>query len=153
MLTCIMSPVRTLPSIDQKLANEAARRDSLTMSEQRSEDKAKEAHQSFSKEEKNPLANQNGTSNKKPGITFAAQEKLPKLPIPDLEPTLKKYLASLDPLQTAREHNDSQRACDEFLRTDGPGLQNKLKEYSAGKSSYIEQFCTCAFLSESTYQH
>ena len=141
MLTCIMSPVRALPSIDQQLAIDAARRDSLTMSEQRSEANAKEAHQSFPKEEQNPLANQNGTKETKKGITFAAQEKLPKLPIPDLEPTLKKYLTSLDPLQTAREKADSERACDEFLRTDGPGLQDKLKQYSAGKSSYIEQFC------------
>lgn len=143
MLTCIMSPVRALPSIEQQLAIDAARRDSLTMSEQRSEANAKEAHQSFSKEEKNPLAHQNGKASK-PGITFAAQDNLPKLPIPDLEPTLKKYLTSLDPLQTAREHADSERACDEFLRTDGPGLQDKLKQYATGKSSYIEQFCTHA---------
>lgn len=141
MLTYIMSPVRTLPSIEQQIADDAARRDSLTMSEQRSEANAKEATQSFSKEEQNPLAHQNGDEKTKPGITFAAQEKLPKLPIPDLEPTLKKYLTSLDPLQTAREHQDSERACDEFLRTDGPGLQDKLKQYATGKSSYIEQFC------------
>lgn len=141
MLTCIMSPVRTLPSIDQQLAIDAARRDSLTMSGERSEANAKQAHQSFSQEEQNPLGKQNSAQKSKPGITFAAQDKLPKLPIPDLEPTLKKYLLSLDPLQTAREHADSERACDEFLRTDGPGLQDKLKQYATGKSSYIEQFC------------
>lgn len=135
-----MSPVRALPSIEQRIAIDAARRDSLTMSEQRSEANAKEAHQSFSKEEQNPLANQNG-GNSKPGITFAAQEKLPTLPIPDLEPTLKKYLTALDPLQTTREHQESERSCDEFLRTDGPGLQDKLKQYASGKGSYIEQFC------------
>lgn len=146
MLTCIMSPVRTLPSIEQQLAIDASRRDSLTMSEQRSEANAKEAHQSFSKEEKDPLG-QHGGQASKPGITFAAQEKLPKLPIPDLEPTLKKYLNALDPLQTAREHADSERACDEFLRTDGPSLQEKLKHYASGKSSYIEQFCTQSLLS------
>lgn len=143
MLTYIMSPVRTLPSIDQQLATDSARRDSLTMSEQRSEANAKEAHQNFSKEEQNPLANHKATDSK-PGITFAAQDKLPKLPIPDLEPTLKKYLLALDPLQTAREHSDSERACDEFLRTDGPGLNDKLKQYATGKSSYIEQFCMSA---------
>lgn len=141
MLTYIMSPVRTLPSIEQQLADDASRRDSLTMSEQRSEANAKEATQSFSPEEQNPLAHQNGANGHKPGITFAAQDKLPKLPIPDLESTLKKYLASLDPLQTAREHQDSERACDEFLRTEGQGLQDKLKQYATGKSSYIEQFC------------
>ena len=108
---------------------------------ERSEAHAKEATQEFSKEKQNPLA-ENGDSKKAgPGITFAAQDKLPKLPIPDLESTCKKYLASLDPLQDAREHRDSERAVDDFLRTDGPGLQDKLKEYATGKSSYIEQFC------------
>lgn len=139
MLTLIMSPVRTLPSIDQQLELAASRKDSLTMAD-RSEEKAKEATQKFSKEKQEPLK-ENGESKAKPGITFAAQDKLPKLPIPDLEATCKRYLAALDPLQDAREHRDSERAVDEFLRTDGPGLQEKLKEYATGKSSYIEQFC------------
>lgn len=101
---------------------------------------AKEATQSYEKDQQSPLAF-HGDTKSKPGITFAAQEKLPKLPIPELDSTCKKYLTSLNPLQTAREHHDSERAVEEFLRTDGPGLQDKLKQYSAGKSSYIEQFC------------
>ena len=139
MLTLIMSPVRTLPSIEQQLERAAARKDSVIMAE-RSEANAKAATQNFSKDQQNPLAN-HADNQSKPGITFAAQDKLPKLPIPDLESTCKKYLASLDPLQTAREHADSERAVDEFLRTDGPGLQEKLTQYATGKSSYIEQFC------------
>jgi carnitine O-acetyltransferase len=136
-----MSPVRTLPSIEQQLEQAAARKDSFTMPE-RSEANAKEATDSFSKEDRNPLAS-NGDFKSKPGITFAAQDKLPKLPIPDLESTCKRYLGSLDPLQTAREHHESERAIDEFLKTDGPLLQEKLKQYSEGKTSYIEQFCEC----------
>ncbi|KAF2717941.1 acyltransferase ChoActase/COT/CPT [Polychaeton citri CBS 116435] len=110
----------------------------------RSEAKAKEATESFDKEEMQPLAT--STPDPRPGVTFAAQEKLPKLPIPDLESTCKRYLESIDPLQTAREHNDSIRAVDEFLKTDGPFLQEKLKSYSAGKSSYIEQFWYDSYL-------
>jgi carnitine O-acetyltransferase len=107
---------------------------------ERSMANAKEATQNFSKEEQSPLAaNSNSTS--KPGITFAAQDKLPKLPIPDLEDTCKRYLASLEPLQSAREYAESKRAVDSFLHNEGPDLQEKLKAYSAGKSSYIEQFC------------
>jgi carnitine O-acetyltransferase len=109
---------------------------------ERSEENAKETTNSYSKEQLAPLAN-NGDSKSKPGITFAAQDKLPKLPIPDLDSTCKKYLASLDPLQTAREHHDSERAIEEFLKTDGPVLQEKLKQYAEGKTSYIEQFCEC----------
>ena len=139
MITYIMSPVRTLPSIEQRLGRSQTRKDSLTMPE-RSEANAKEATQSFNKKDLNPITD-NGDSKSKPGITFAAQDKLPKLPIPDLEATCKKYLASLDPLQNSREHHDSVRAIDEFLKTDGPVLQEKLKTYAEGQTSYIEQFC------------
>lgn len=139
MLTYIMSPVRSIPSIDEQLAR--ARQDSIIMpSNERSEVNAKDTTQSFSQEKLTPLATHTNPQSK-PGVTFAAQDKLPKLPIPDLESTCKKYLSSLDPLQTAREHLDSERAVQEFLRTDGPELQDRLKTYSAGKSSYIEQFC------------
>jgi carnitine O-acetyltransferase len=72
---------------------------------------------------------------------FGNQDALPKLPIPDLESTCKKYLESLLPLQSAREHEDTKAAVQEFLKTDGPELQEKLKTYSTSKTSYIEQFC------------
>ncbi|CAD0092877.1 unnamed protein product [Aureobasidium vineae] len=77
-----------------------------------------------------------------PGVTFASQEKLPKLPIPDLDKSCDKYLASLRPLQSAREHAETEAAVHEFLRAEGPELQEKLKKYATGRSSYIEQFCT-----------
>lgn len=77
------------------------------------------------------------------GITFAHQDSLPKLPIPDLESTCRKYLEALYPLQTPREHEETKAAVQDFLRTDGPQLQEKLKKYASSKTSYIEQFCTC----------
>lgn len=88
---------------------------------------------------KDPLATQKSST--KQGVTFAAQDMLPKLPIPDLEATTKRYLEALEPLQTGREHRDSEIAVQDFLRGQGPELQERLKQYSAGKSSYIEQFC------------
>jgi carnitine O-acetyltransferase len=109
---------------------------------ERSMKNAKEATEAFAKDKQEPLASSKSEQSK-PGITFAAEDSLPKLPIPDLESTLKKYLSSLDPLQTAREHADSERAVADFLRTSGPELQEKLKAYSEGQTSYIEQFCTC----------
>jgi carnitine O-acetyltransferase len=75
------------------------------------------------------------------GITFAAQDKLPKLPIPELESTAAKYLEALKPLQSPREHAETKHAVNEFLREEGPDLQEKLKRYAQGKTSYIEQFC------------
>ena len=73
--------------------------------------------------------------------TFVNQDKLPKLPIPDLESTCEKYLASLKPLQSHREHRDTTIAVQQFLKADGPELNERLKKYATGKTSYIEQFC------------
>lgn len=75
------------------------------------------------------------------GVTFAAQDDLPRLPIPELSTSCEKYLRALKPLQTPRDHVETQHAVAEFLKDDGPGLQEKLKKYAQGKTSYIEQFC------------
>ncbi|KAK6433188.1 carnitine O-acetyltransferase yat1 [Oleoguttula sp. CCFEE 5521] len=112
---------------------------------ERSMQNAKDATHAFGTKQQEPLANSKD-NNSKPGITFAAQDNLPKLPIPDLEATMKRYLASLDPLQTAREHADSERAVNEFLQSTGPDLQAKLKAYSQGQGSYIEQFWYDSYL-------
>lgn len=75
------------------------------------------------------------------GVTFAGQDKLPKLPIPELSSTCDKYLQALKPLQTPREQAETRQAVEEFLREDGPLLQEQLHMYAEGKTSYIEQFC------------
>lgn len=82
-----------------------------------------------------------------PGITFANQDKLEKLPIPDLEQSCKQYLESLKPLQTNREHQQTEEAVKKFLHGYGPQLQERLKEYASTKSSYIEQFWYDSYLS------
>jgi carnitine O-acetyltransferase len=107
----------------------------------RSMDKAKEVSESFSKDQKMPLANNRPKHEQ--GITFAAQDRLPKLPIPDLDHSMKEYLAALKPLQSPRDHAETQQAVDEFLKSEGPDLQEKLNKYANGKTSYIEQFCKC----------
>ncbi|KAF2156146.1 acyltransferase ChoActase/COT/CPT [Myriangium duriaei CBS 260.36] len=124
-----------MPSaLDERLANA-----------DRSEEAAKAKTDGFSKNDKDPLASHKNP-NSKPGITFAAQDKLPKLPIPDLESSLKKYLVALDPLQTPREHAETEACIAEFLKSDGPELQEKLKKYAQGKTSYIEQFWYDSYL-------
>ena len=105
----------------------------------RSLDGAKRATDEYTKDQKDPLAS--NQPRHKQGITFAAQDKLPKLPIPDLESSTTKYLAALKPLQTPREQAETQQAVDEFLKSEGPELQERLKKYATGKTSYIEQFC------------
>jgi len=109
-------------------------------SEARSEQAARTIVQSHSQRSQDPLAASSGNTSR-PGITFAAQDRLPQLPIPDLESTCKKYLDSLRPLQAPKEHRDTQVAVKEFLKSDGLELQEKLKKYASGRSNYIEQFC------------
>ena len=82
-------------------------------------------------------------SSKKKGSTFANQESLPKLPVPDLEGTCKKYIEALSALQTPREQEETKASVQDFLKSDGPVLQEKLKNYASSKTSYIEQFCKC----------
>lgn len=110
--------------------------------EGRSMEGVKKVSENYSKDEKDPLSG--SVPKHKPGITFAAQDKLPKLPIPDLDHSMAKYLSSLKPLQTSREHAETQQAVDEFLKSEGPELQERLKKYATGKTSYIEQFCECS---------
>jgi carnitine O-acetyltransferase len=84
----------------------------------------------------------NGSQQQQPkGITFAGQDSLAKLPIPDLQSSCDKYLESLKPLQSPREHQDTTAAVREFLKADGPELNERLRRYATGKTSYIEQFC------------
>ncbi|KAK6341029.1 hypothetical protein TWF696_009339 [Orbilia brochopaga] len=82
----------------------------------------------------------------KKATTFAYQEQLQKLPIPELDETLKNYLEVVKPLQTHREHQRSIAAVKEFQRTVGPILQDKLQRYSLSQTSYIEQFWYDSYL-------
>lgn len=92
-----------------------------------------------------PMATYN-ESKKEGGITFSGQDKLPKLPIPDLATTCRRYIESLSPLQDPRERAETKHAVNEFLRGEGPELQEKLKQYAQGKTSYIEQFWYDSYL-------
>ncbi|GAB1313220.1 carnitine O-acetyltransferase yat1 [Madurella fahalii] len=82
----------------------------------------------------------------KGGVTYAHQDHLPKLPIPDLERTCERYLTALRPLQSPREHAETRHAVQEFLRGEGPELNEKLKKYAEGRTSYIEQFWYDSYL-------
>ena len=88
-----------------------------------------------------PAQPSNGKMASEGGITYASQDSLPILPIPDLEQTAERYLKALKPLQSPREHSDTRYAVNDFLKNEGNELQDRLKKYAQGKTSYIEQFC------------
>lgn len=78
--------------------------------------------------------------------TFEFQKDLAKLPIPPLSDTIERYLRVLKPLQTTLEHEQTVKACEEFVKTSGPILQEQLLEYSKSRDSYIEQFWFDSYL-------
>lgn len=80
------------------------------------------------------------------GVTFANQDKLPRLPIPNLEETANKLLQFLEALQTTQQKLRAQEEVLGFLRGEGPRLQKLLREYERNGisegvlGSYIEEF-------------
>ena len=58
------------------------------------------------------------------------EDSLPRLPVPTLEETAKKYLKSVHPLLSATEYAYTEKAVKEFTATDGlgPTLQKRLEE-------------------------
>lgn len=69
--------------------------------------------------------------------TWAHQYNLPKLPIPPLEETCRRYLTALKGLQDEGEHKNTIRAVQAFLHGDGPRVQEMLLEYSKDKSRCV----------------
>jgi carnitine O-acetyltransferase len=68
-----------------------------------------------------------------PNQTFARQGELPKLPIPPLEDTCRRYLRALEGLQTPEEHARTRQIVDEFLKGEGPRIQARLQEWAKSK--------------------
>lgn len=80
------------------------------------------------------------------------QDSLPKLPVPTLEETAKRYLKSLHPLLSASEYEASKKAVEEFIRPGGVGskLQEKLmakREDPNTKNWIYEWWNDAAYLS------
>jgi carnitine O-acetyltransferase len=73
-------------------------------------------------------------NNKASSKTFASQGQLPKLPIPPLEDTCRRYLKALEALQDEQEHTYTKAAVQEFLEGDGPRIHQKLIEYAKDKA-------------------
>lgn len=63
---------------------------------------------------------------------YSAGQDLPRLPIPKLEDTMERFVATVDPLlRDENERRETRRTVDEFLGSAGPSLQQLLLEYDA----------------------
>ncbi|CAI4047744.1 hypothetical protein SKDZ_13G0940 [Saccharomyces kudriavzevii ZP591] len=75
------------------------------------------------------------------GNTFAKQQDLPALPVPELDSTLNKYLQTIRPFCNDVETLERQRLlCKDFSEHMGPVLQNQLKEYARDKRNWMSKF-------------
>lgn len=72
-----------------------------------------------------------------PNRTFARQAELPKLPVPPLEETCRRYLTALRGLQDEKEHAKTKIVVDEFLKGEGPRIQERLKEWAKSKARWV----------------
>lgn len=53
--------------------------------------------------------------------TYHFQDSLPRLPIPKLEDTCRRYLDAQKPLLTPEQYEDTKRLVDKFQKREGPG--------------------------------
>ena len=70
--------------------------------------------------------------------TFHFQDSLPRLPIPKLEDTCRRYLDAQKPLLTPEQYEDTKQLVDKFQKHEGPGMNNDFFMPS-------DSFPTCLF--------
>ncbi|KJK83397.1 Carnitine O-acetyltransferase [Metarhizium anisopliae BRIP 53293] len=91
------------------------------------------------------------SEDKSKGAMLRFQDSLPRLPVPTLEETAKRYLKSLHPLLSATEYSNSKAAVKDFIKPGGIGnkLQEKLiakREDPATKNWIYEWWNDAAYL-------
>ena len=85
-------------------------------------------------------------------VTFGSQSELPRLPIPSLDETLNKFLHCLEALQDEDQRKATQQIVLEFMKGDGPKLQQLLLDYdregaeTGDVGSYVEEFWNDSYL-------
>ena len=74
--------------------------------------------------------------------TFAHEEHLPRVPLPELADTAERFLQWCAPLLTAAELAETEQAVADLLRGPGPVLQAALQAYEAqpGVLSWLDDF-------------
>lgn len=74
-------------------------------------------------------------------VTAAAQNRLPRLPVPELHETLAKLKASLKPLARSDEElKEAERKIDEFSQGVGKVLQDRLLQRQNEKEHWLEEW-------------
>eukprot|EP01007_Sphenomonas_quadrangularis_P000046 NODE_101_length_2156_cov_130.728999_g74_i0.p1 GENE.NODE_101_length_2156_cov_130.728999_g74_i0~~NODE_101_length_2156_cov_130.728999_g74_i0.p1 ORF type:complete len:624 (+),score=171.87 NODE_101_length_2156_cov_130.728999_g74_i0:73-1944(+) len=84
------------------------------------------------------------------GSTFAHQDKLPPLPVPELNETCDKYIKWVAPILSADEHARTSQLVKEFASPSGvgPKLHAALLEWAKDKRNWLEPFWDDMYLGD-----
>ncbi|KAG7094019.1 hypothetical protein E1B28_007643 [Marasmius oreades] len=75
------------------------------------------------------------------GVTYAHQESLPKLPVPELQNTLRTLKETLKPIAwDEQEWKEVERKVDQFSVSQGPILQERLEDWAEDKDHWLERW-------------
>ncbi|MCJ1309293.1 Carnitine O-acetyltransferase mitochondrial [Agyrium rufum] len=84
------------------------------------------------------------------GAMLRFEDSLPKLPVPTLEETAKRYIKSVHPLLNSSEFETTKKAVEDFVKPGSIGetLQSRLKERASKQKNWIyEWWNDAAYLS------
>jgi hypothetical protein len=84
--------------------------------------------------------NNNNNNNKNTMPTFAIDNYLPNLPLPDLDKTIQKYLESIKPFVSELEFQRTESICNKFKNGIGYSLHTLLKEKSRKERNWVTFF-------------
>ncbi|MEU7811329.1 choline/carnitine O-acyltransferase [Pseudonocardia sp. NPDC049154] len=81
-------------------------------------------------------------------LTFGNEDALPRVPLPSLEDTARRFLEWCAPLLTDDERARTEKALDEFLAAEAPELDAALRAYDAtpGVHSWLDAFWRSRYL-------
>ncbi len=72
---------------------------------------------------------------------------LPKLPVPDLEQTCKKYLRVIKPIVSFGQYNETEEKLNKFMNGKGIELQERLLNFSSNiEGSWLKPFWDESYL-------
>lgn len=78
--------------------------------------------------------------------TFAHEDDLPRVPVPDLATSRDQLLQWCAPLVDAEQYEATRAAVDAFVAGDGPILQAALEEYAANAHTWLDDFWATRYL-------
>ncbi|XP_046547612.1 carnitine O-acetyltransferase-like isoform X1 [Haliotis rubra] len=74
------------------------------------------------------------------GRMFSVQDSLPRLPLPQIDQTLQKYLRTVQPLVNADDYRHTEKLVEAFKKSPGPELQALLEKRATEKVNWLSDW-------------